>query len=106
MCTLCTFLYLQFKFQGSGQISRLFVSSLCLKQTLHLTFVGIFLRMKAVQRLNIKFLIKLEKSATETYSWLNGVYDYVPSVSLDWTQFTKGKEIMDEQVQIEGNEYA
>jgi hypothetical protein len=45
-------------------------SSLCLKRTVYMSSIGIMLGVKVEQRVNVKFLVKLGKSATETYSLL------------------------------------
>ena len=59
-------------------ISRLcgkqFGSSLCLKWIVFLFSIGIMLRVNVKQRVNVKFCVKLGKSATETYNLLKKVY--------------------------------
>ena len=51
-----------------------FGSSLCLKWIVFVFSVGIMLSFN-VERVNVKFCVKLGKSATETYDLLKKVYD-------------------------------
>jgi hypothetical protein len=60
--------------------------------------------LKVEQRVNVKFLEKLEKSATETYNLLMEVYgDERPIHALEESHFTKKKKSMEQQVQFESN---
>jgi len=51
-----------------------FGSILCLKWIVFLFSVGIMLSVNVEQRVNVKFCVKLGKSATETYELLKKVY--------------------------------
>ena len=58
----------------SMSCGKLFGSSLCLIWIVFLFSVGIMLNVNMEQRVNVKFCVKLGKSATETYDLLKKVY--------------------------------
>ena len=58
----------------SRSCGKQFGSSLCLKWIVFLFSVGIMLSVNAEQPVNVKFCVKLGKSATETYDLLKKVY--------------------------------
>jgi len=57
-----------------GRVVNNFSSSLCLKCIVFFFSVGIRLTVNVEQRINVKFCVKLGKSATETYDLLKKVY--------------------------------
>jgi len=59
----------------SRSCGKQFGSSLCLKWIVFLFSVGVMLSVNVEQHVNVKFCVKLGKSATETYNLLKKVYD-------------------------------
>jgi len=58
----------------SFKVVRQFGSSRCWKWIVFLFSVGIMLSVNVEQRVNVKFCVKLGKSATETYDLFKKVY--------------------------------
>ena len=71
----------------SRSYGKQFGSSRCLKWIVFLFSVGIMLSVNAEQRVNVKFCVKLRKSATETYHLMKKVYG---DECLSRTQFSSG----------------
>jgi hypothetical protein len=58
----------------SRSCGKQFGSTLCLKWIVFLFAVGIMLSVNVKQRVNVKFYVRIGKSATETYDLLKKVY--------------------------------